>query len=151
MNFYSYAYIVQQGQFNALMQYGVSFLLLIALLLVSIQFIRHRLNSRYRDLTILLSLIIVFVLGIRWSEYDSSLRNSEESSRMANFVVTVSQRLGVPKEDIRVSALHLNEDVIISVGNRFYRAHFTNNFEAYSLTQVHMIDSQIKVVDIAKE
>lgn len=47
------------------MQYGVSFLLLIALLLVSIQFIRHRLNSRYRDLTILLSLIIVFVLGIR--------------------------------------------------------------------------------------
>ncbi|WP_251443103.1 DUF3290 family protein [Veillonella intestinalis] len=151
MNFYSYAYIAQQGQFNALMQYGLSFLLLVALLLVSIQFIRHRLNSRYRDLTILLSLIIVFVLGIRWSEYDSSLRNSEESSRMANFVVTVSERLGVSKDDIRVNTLHLNEDVIINVGNRFYRAQFTKNFEAYSLTQVHMIDSQIKVVDIAKE
>jgi len=151
LNFYSYAYIAQQGQFNALMQYGLSFLLLVALLLVSIQFIRHRLNSRYRDLTILLSLIIVFVLGIRWSEYDSSLRNSEESSRMANFVVTVSERLGVSKDDIRVNTLHLNEDVIINVGNRFYRAQFTKNFEAYSLTQVHMIDSQIKVVDIAKE
>ena len=85
MNFYTYAYIVQQGQFNALLQYGISFILLVALLGVSILFMRHRLNSRYRDLTILLSLLIVFILGIRWSEYDSSMRNSEESSRMASF------------------------------------------------------------------
>jgi len=151
LNFYTYAYIVQQGQVNALLQYGVSFLLLVALLGVSILFMRHRLNSRYRDLTILLSLLIVFVLGIRWSEYDSSMRNSEESSRMANFIVSVSERLGSDKEAVKVNSTHLDEDVIVNVGTRFYQAHFTKGYGAYSLTQVHMIDPQIKVIDIAKE
>lgn len=80
---------------------------------------RHRLNSRYRDLTILLSLLIVFVLGIRWSEYDSSMRNSEESSRMANFIVSVSERLGSDKEAVKVNSTHLDEDVIVNVGTRF--------------------------------
>ena len=81
-------------------------------------------NSRYRDLTILLSLLIVFILGIRWSEYDSSMRNSEESSRMASFIVSVSERLGTNKEDVKVNSTHLDDDVIVSAGNRFYRAHF---------------------------
>lgn len=151
MNFYTYAYIVQQGQVNALFQYGISFLLLVALLGVSILFMRHRLNSRYRDLAILLSLAIVFSLGIRWSEYDLSMRNSEESSRMANFIVSVSERLGTGKEEVKVNSTHLDDDVIVNVGTRFYRAHFTKGYGAYSLTQVHVIDSQIKVIDIAKE
>lgn len=151
MNFYTYAYIVQQGQFNALLQYGISFILLVALLGVSILFMRHRLNSRYRDLTILLSLLIVFILGIRWSEYDSSMRNSEESSRMASFIVSVSERLGTNKEDVKVNSTHLDDDVIVSAGNRFYRAHFIKGYGAYSLRQVHVIDSQIKVIDVVKE
>lgn len=151
MDFYTYGYIVQQGQFNAVVQYGFSFLLLLALLGASVQFLRHRLNSKSRDLTILLTLVILFFLGLRWNEYDSSLRDSEGSTRMASFITSASERLGTPKEQIRVNATHMSDNIIINANDRFYQVRFTKNFEAYSLSQVHMVSSKINVIDVSEE
>ncbi len=151
MDFYTYGYIVQQGQFNAVVQYGFSFLLLLALLGASVQFLRHRLNSKYRDLTILLTLVILFFLGLRWNEYDSSLRNSEGLTRMATFITSVSERLGTPKEQIRVNALQLSDSIIVNANGRFYQVRFTKNFEAYSLLQVHMVNNKMNVIDVTEE
>lgn len=151
MDFYTYGYIAQQGQFSAVVQYGISFLLLIALLGASVQFIRHRLNSKYRDLTILLALVILFFLGLRWNEYNSSLKNTEGLGRMAAFLTSVSERLAVPKEDLRVNSLQLSDSIIINVRERFYQVRFTKNYEAYTLIQVHMVNNKINVIDVTKE
>ncbi|WP_298706650.1 DUF3290 family protein [uncultured Veillonella sp.] len=151
MDFYTYEYIVHQGQFNAVVQYGFSFLLLLALLGASVQFLRHRLNSKYRDLTILLTLVILFFLGLRWNEYDSSLRNSEGLTRMASFLTSASERLGTPKEELRVNSLQLSDNIIVNANNRFYEVRFTKNFEAYSLLQVHMVNDKIRVIDFSEE
>ena len=63
MDFYTVSYVESQITSSHTVGFVIFVVILLALLGVGIQVLRNGFTSRYRDLTVILSLIIVFFLG----------------------------------------------------------------------------------------
>ena len=95
MDFYTVSYVESQITSGHTLGFVIFVVVLLALLGVGIQVLRNGFTSRYRDLTVILSLIIVFFLGLEYQEYGRMKNYSEDSSRMAQFLHSFSADRGV--------------------------------------------------------
>lgn len=150
MQFYTYAYLMRHVEVNALLQYGIIFVLLIALLTIGVKFMYNRFNTKYRDLSIILCLLIVFSIGIQFNDYTRSVSDAEDSSKMVAFVNLVSEQMGVSKDTINVNSIRLRDGMIIKIADVYYEVNFTQNVEAYDLRRVQMLSTDVKVIDVGQ-
>lgn len=150
MQFYTYAYLMRHVEVNALLQYGIIFVLLIALLTIGVKFMYNRFNTKYRDLSIILCLLIVFSIGIQFNDYTRSVSDAEDSSKMVAFVNLVSEQMGVSKDTINVNSTRLRDGMIIKIADVYYEVNFTQNVEAYALRRVQMLSTDVKVIDVGQ-
>ena len=65
MSFYTYAFIENQAHINNMVQYALSFLILVGLFVAGVKYLENRLMTKYRDLCIILVLVVIFFFGIR--------------------------------------------------------------------------------------
>ena len=97
MDFYTVSYVESQIVSGHTLGFVIFVVVLLALLGVGIQVLRNGFTSRYRDLTVILSLIIVFFLGLEYQEYGRMKNYSEDSSRMAQFLHSLVQTVVLMK------------------------------------------------------
>ena len=90
MDFYTLAYVESQAVIGQTWGFIIIVAVLLALLILGVQVLRNGFTSRYRDLMIILSLIVVFFLGLEYQEYNRMKTYSEDSSRMAQFLHSFS-------------------------------------------------------------
>ena len=64
MDFYTLAYVESQAVADQTWGFIILVTVLLALLVLGVQVLRNGLTSRYRDLMVILSLIVVFFLGL---------------------------------------------------------------------------------------
>ena len=70
MDFYTLAYVESQAVAGQTWGFIILVTVLLALLVLGVQVLRNGLTSRYRDLMVILSLIVVFFLGLEYQEYN---------------------------------------------------------------------------------
>lgn len=150
MEFYTYAYVVQRGEFTSLLQYIMTSILLVALLVVGVKVMYNRFDTKYRDLGIIIVLGLVFLLGLQVNDYTRDVDSAEESSYMVKFLNNLSERADVPKDKIRVNTLRVQDRMIVNIEEAYFEVTFTMNKDGYSLRPVEMINSNPKVVDVEK-
>ena len=150
MEFYTYAYVVQRGEFTSLLQYIMTSILLVALLVVGVKVMYNRFDTKYRDLGIIIVLGLVFLLGLQVNDYTRDVDSAEESSYMVKFLNNLSERADVPKDKIRVNKLRVQDRMIVNIEEAYFEVTFTMNKDGYSLRPVEMINSNPKVVDVEK-
>ena len=150
MEFYTYAYVVQRGEFTSLLQYIMTSILLVALLVVGVKVMYNRFDTKFRDLGIIIVLGLVFLLGLQVNDYTRDINNAEESSYMVQFLNNLSERADVPKDKIRVNTLRVQDRMIVNIEEAYFEVNFTMNKDGYSLRPVEMINSNPKVVDVEK-
>ena len=151
MEFYTYAYVVQRGEFTSLLQYIMTSILLVALLVVGVKIMYNRFDTKFRDLGIIIVLGLVFLLGLQVNDYTRDVDSAEESSYMVQFLNNLSERADVPKDKIRVNTLRVQDRMIVSIEEAYFEVTFTMNKDGYSLRPVEMINSNPKVVDVKKD
>ena len=151
MEFYTYAYVVQRGEFTTLLQYIVTSILLVALLVVGVKVMYNRFDTKFRDLGIIIVLGLVFLLGLQVNDYTRDINSAEESSYMVQFLNNLSERADVPKDKIRVNTLRVQDRMIVNIEEAYFEVTFTMNKDGYSLRPVEMINSNPKVIDVKKE
>ena len=151
MEFYTYAYVVQRGEFTTLLQYIVTSILLVALLVVGVKVMYNRFDTKFRDLGIIIVLGLVFLLGLQVNDYTRDINSAEESSYMVQFLNNLSERADVPKDKIRVNTLRVQDRMIVSIEEAYFEVTFTMNKDGYSLRPVEMINSNPKIVDVKKD
>jgi len=151
MEFYTYAYVVQRGEFTSLLQYIMTSILLVALLVVGVKIMYNRFDTKFRDLGIIIVLGLVFLLGLQVNDYTRDVNSAEESSYMVQFLNNLSERADVPKDKIRVNTLRVQDRMIVSIEEAYFEVTFTMNKDGYSLRPVEMINSNPKVVDVKKD
>ena len=151
MEFYTYAYVVQRGEFTSLLQYIMTSILLVALLVVGVKVMYNRFDTKYRDLGIIIVLGLVFLLGLQVNDYTRDVDSAEESSYMVKFLNNLSERADVPKDKIRVNTLRVQDRMIVNIEEAYFEVTFTMNKDGYSLRPVEMINSNPKVIDVKKE
>ena len=150
MEFYTYAYVVQRGEFTSLLQYIMTSILLDALLVVGVKVMYNRFDTKFRDLGIIIVLGLVFLLGLQVNDYTRDVDSAEESSYMVKFLNNLSERADVPKDKIRVNTLRVQDRMIVNIEEAYFEVTFTMNKDGYSLRPVEMINSNPKVVDVEK-
>ena len=124
MDFYTVSYVESQIVSGHTLGFVIFVVVLLALLGVGIQVLRNGFTSRYRDLTVILSLIIVFFLGLEYQEYGRMKNYSEDSSRMAQFLHSFSADRGVDEGQLAVNSLKVRNGMILKVSDAYYEVQF---------------------------
>ena len=150
MEFYTYAYVVQRGEFTSLLQYIVTSILLVALLVVGVKVMYNRFDTKFRDLGIIIVLGLVFLLGLQVNDYTRDVDNAEESNYMVQFLNNFSETEHVNKEKVRVNSLRVHDRMIVNIDDKFFEVTFTMNKDGYALRPIHMMNANPKVVDVKK-
>lgn len=147
MQFYTYAYIVQQTQMHNLFQFILIMVVLVAWIVMSVKYMHNRMKSKYRDLSIILFLVGLFLCGANWDEYTKYRQNEENISRMTLFLSHFSDNIAIDEHDLAVNSLRLQNGMIVKRGNDYFRIDFDTNFTAYRINRVYLIQKDIHIVD----
>ena len=148
MQFYTYAYLESQAQVSYLFQYGLIFFILVALVIITAKYMRNRLQSKYRDLSIILLLIGLFLIGSNWDSYSRQRETRENTSRMMQFLDTFSDNMTLSEADIAVNSLRLQDGMLIKIRDDYYRIDFNSSYTAYHINRVYLIQKDVKLVDV---
>lgn len=148
MQFYTYSFVEGQSHIDHMLQYVLIALVLIAWLIVGGKYMCNRFQTKYRDLSVILFLTGVFLLGANWQEYSQTRQSTEDMSWMTAFLGNFAYNMDVPKESLLVNSLRLKNSMIVKTGDRdYFSVDFTDNQTAYKVTRIYMIDVNIKVND----
>ncbi len=147
MPFYTYAYIVQQTHMNNLFQFILIMIVLVAWIGISVKYMHNRMKSKYRDLSIILFLVGVFLCGANWDEYTKYRQNEENISQMTLFLSNFSDNITIDAHDLAVNSLRLQDGMIVKRGNDYFRIDFDTRFMAYRISRVYLVQKNIKIVD----
>ena len=140
MSFFSYFYLENRMYFQDYLKYIAIFVALAALLLVTTLYLRHRLETKYRDLSIIFLLLIVLLLGLQYNQYQQNQAYADNTSRMVTFLNSVKEVKHVSSEEIRVNSLSLSNRMILNIQDKYYEVHFNNDFSAYSLSPINLVN-----------
>lgn len=133
--------------FQGYLKYVVIFIALCALLFVTALYLRHQLETKYRDLSIIFLLLIIFLFGVQYSQYEQNQVYANDTSRMVTFLTSVKESQQVEAEEIRVNSRSLSNGMILNIQDKYYEVHFNNDFTAYNLLPIHLVNPNINVID----
>lgn len=106
---------------------------------------RNRIQTKYRDLSLILFLSLVFIIGVQFTNYSQGQSSISQSGQMVHFITQVAINKDTETKEISVNSTSLTDEMVIKLKNEYYQVDFNSDFSAYSLMKVHIVDSDIKI------
>jgi len=147
MSFFSYFYFESQMHFQGYLKYVVIFIALCALLFVTVLYLRHQLETKYRDLSIIFLLLIIFLFGVQYSQYEQNQVYANDTSRIVTFLNSVKTSQNLQFEDLRVNNQKITNGMILNIKDKYYQVNFNNDFTAYTLSEINLVNPNINIID----
>lgn len=147
MKFYAIEYLQAQSNLNDFFKYIVIFSALTVLIVVFSLYMRHRLQTKYRDLTIITFLFLLFISGLQYSDYTNSQNKHSQSSQMVNFVKTLSKDKNVSINSVFSNSVQLSDGIIIKVHNNYFRVSLSADQSSYYLVQVWLTTANVNIIE----
>ena len=146
MRFYGIAYLQTQSNINDYLKYIIIFSALFILIVVFSLYMRHRLQTKYRDLTIIVFLFLLFISGVQYADYTDSQNIHSQSSQMVNFVRLLSHEKNVSVDSIFSSSVQLSDGIIVKINDVYYRVNLSPDQKTYSLVEVALVNPDIEII-----
>ena len=146
MNFYGIDYLQAQSNLNDYLKYIVIFSTLFITIVVFSLYMRHRLQTKYRDLTIIAFLFLLFISGVQYSEYTNSESAHSQSSQMVNFVNLLSRQKNVSINSIYSNSVQFTDGIIVKINEQFFRVNLCADQNSYSLQEIGLINPTITIL-----
>ena len=147
MSFFSFAFLENSISFKGYLKYIAIFASLGALLVVTSLYLRNRLETKYRDLSIIFLLLIILLLGVQYHQYQQNEVYVADTSRVVTFLNSVKDSQNLQKEDIRTNSRTLANGMILNIRDQYFEVHFNNDFTAYSLSPINLVNPNVTVID----
>ncbi|WEV60401.1 DUF3290 domain-containing protein [Streptococcaceae bacterium ESL0729] len=147
MVFYGINFLESQSGINYYLKYFLVFGSLILMVVVFVLYMRHRIQTKYRDLGIIFFLTLLFSLGVQYSDYQSNQLKHAQYPQMVKFVQDVSQNKKVSTSKIYVNATQLTDGVIVRIDDIYYKVSLAASQKFYSLTEVEATNTNIIIKD----
>lgn len=142
MEFYTYQYFIDQSSNTNLMKYFIFIFLLGFLLVIILKTFHSRDKMKYRDLTILISLGIIFMVGIQVNEYEIGKTDRNNSSRMINFLDNISDNQQVSANDLSVNSKYVKDEMLIKVGEDYYQINMNADLSSFKLEETYLLNAK---------
>lgn len=148
MEFYTYQFFINQSSNTNLMKYLVFISLLALLLIIILKKFHSRDKMKYRDLIILVSLGIIFIVGIQINEYEVGKTNRNNSSRMINFLENISDNQQVPASDLSVNSKYVKDEMLVKIGEDYYQINMNADLSSFKLEETYLLNAKdIKLIE----
>ncbi|MBO0438249.1 DUF3290 domain-containing protein [Vagococcus fluvialis] len=148
MEFYTYQFFINQSSNTNLMKYLIFISLLALLLIIILKKFHSRDKMKYRDLIILVSLGIIFMVGIQINEYEVGKTNRNNSSRMINFLENISDNQQVPASDLSVNSKYVKDEMLVKIGEDYYQINMNADLSSFKLEETYLLNAKdIKLVE----
>ena len=147
MTFFSFTFLENAMSFEGYFKYITIFVSLGALLVVTSLYLRHRLQTKYRDLSIIFLLLIIFLLGVQYKQYERNEVYAADISSLVTFLNSVKDSQNLQKEDIRTNSRTLTNGMILNIRDQYFEVHFNNDFSAYTLSPINLVNPNVTVID----
>ena len=146
MNFYDISFLKTQAGLTDYLWYIFIFGSLILLIVVFSLYLKHRIKTKYRDLSLIFFLFLILSLGIQYSNYQVNQSRHSQSSQMFNFVEQFADNMKVEQKDILVSSTQLTDGIIVKVKDDFYTVNLNADQQSYTITEIHLLNNKINII-----
>ncbi|WP_213714237.1 DUF3290 domain-containing protein [Cedecea lapagei] len=146
MRFYGIEYLQTQSNINDYLKYIIIFSALFILIVFFSLYMRHRLQTKYRDLTIIVFLFLLFISGVQYADYTDSQNIHSQSSQMVSFVKLLSKEKEVGMDSIFSNSVQLSDGIIIKINDLYYRVNLSPDQKTYSLVEVSLVNPSIEII-----
>ncbi|MFK4962669.1 DUF3290 domain-containing protein [Lactococcus formosensis subsp. bovis] len=146
MNFYDISFLKTQAGLTDYLWYIFIFGSLILLIVVFSLYLKHRIKTKYRDLSLIFFLFLILSLGIQYSNYQVNHSRHSQSSQMVNFVEQFADNMKVEQKDILVSSTQLTDGIIVKVKDDFYTVNLNADQQSYTITETHLLNNKINII-----
>lgn len=143
MNFYGINYLESQSDINDYLRYFFIFGSLFLLVIVFILYLRHRIKTKYRDLSIIFLLLLIFASGVQYSDYQSNQAKHTQSSQMVNLVQNLAKEKKVDESDIFVNSTQLVDGIMIKIKKNYFRVSLSSDQSSFTLEKAYLINQNI--------
>lgn len=145
MTFYTLQYLQNQREVNQLVIYSLSALGLLILLFAVLMYSRNRFDTKYRDISIIMLLVMFFLFGLSYSNYEQHRTQTLSTSQVQPFLRSVARDEGVSTKDVAVNSRSLVEGIIVKVKDKYYRVELSVDRNSYELARTHLINKDITI------
>ena len=139
MNFYTLEYIIKHQSTDLIIRSAFIILLLAVVILTSIKFLKDRIKTRLRDISIGIMVFIFILLGIQVEQYTQNHRDFSQSHVLVKFIDSVS-----PNE-VMVNSTTLKDGIIVRYNEEDYTLHLNDDNNSYTLERTHVIDHNVYI------
>lgn len=143
MNFYGINYLESQSDINDYLRYFLIFGSLFLLVIVFILYLRHRIKTKYRDLSIIFLLLLIFASGVQYSDYQSNQAKHTQSSQMVNLVQNLAKEKKIDESDIFVNSSQLVDGIMIKIKKNYFRVNLSSDQSSFTLEKAYLINQNI--------
>lgn len=145
MTFYTLQYLQNQREVNQLVIYSLGALGLLILLFAVLMYSRNRFDTKYRDISIIMLLMMLFLFGLSYSNYEQHRTQTLSTSQVQPFLRSVARDEGVSTKDVAVNSRSLVDGIIVKVKDKYYRVELSVDRNSYKLARTHLINKDITI------
>ena len=150
MKFYSYNYLLYTiAKFD---WWGLFFIsLLVFCLIFSLyKYYKGHKETKYRELAIILSLIIIFLISSKISQYRNNSVSDNQHRNAIHFIEVVAEDLKIDKEEIYINTSASIDGALVKVNKEFYRVISGDNGKNYLLEKIQLENPKIELIEVKK-
>lgn len=147
MNFYGINYLENRGTIHDIIKYLIIFAVLLFFVFVFARYLRYRIQTKYRDLSLILFLSLLFLIGTQVSEYQQAEAQDESYSQMVGFLHTVADQINVPVENVYSNNLTLTDETLFLIEDDYYVLHLSNDRNSFRLEPTYVVNPNVTIVE----
>ena len=147
MTFYTINYIEQNKNTSKTILYILIAVAALTMIAFTVLYLRHRFDTRYRDLGIIALLFLLLFMGTQYEKYVQTNVVKSQSEQIAPFIKSVAKDHNVPVSDVMVSSTTLQNGLIVRVDSKDidYQLELNDDNNSYSLKQAHVINHTVDI------
>lgn len=145
MNFYTLDYITKTQSTGLIIRSAVIIVLLAIVILTSFKFMKDRMKTRLRDISIGIVVLTFILLGIQVEHYTQNNRDFSQSHVLLKFIESVATDYKVSPYNVMVNSTTLKDGIIVSYNDEDYTVHLNADNNSYTLERTHIINHNVYV------
>ena len=145
MNFYTLDYITKTQSTGLIVRSAVIIVLLAIVILTSFKFMKDRMKTRLRDISIGIVVLTFILLGIQVEHYTQNNRNFSQSHVLLKFIESVATDYNVSPYNVMVNSTTLKDGIIVRYNDEDYTVHLNADNNSYTLERTHIINHNVYV------
>ena len=145
MNFYTLEYLVKTQSADLILRSAIIIILLAIVILTSFKFMKDRMKTRLRDISLGIVVLTFILLGIQVEHYTQNNRDFSQSHVLLKFIESVATDNNISPYNVMVNSTTLKDGIIVRYNDEDYTVHLNNDNNSYTLERTHVINHNVYI------